>query len=420
MDDENKESENPNPAEYKSAIEYLTSQTNKLNMLSSQIGKLYSNPLLDSGLFSAATKMQNQFEKLNSFHHLLPDLTKIHKTNSALEMLRSTSIAIAGVNSKSAIQQIAESFAKQNKINFQTDIIKSAVIGKSFYNSINTPANSEIMKAILGNSVMSSLAIQSSFAKASALSVFAEKSLTSFPWQDLGQSIKLAQSTKKLITSRFVDLSTNYFNLYRSFEVKPISFTELSPTLTKSVPIEYYTGANLLEAISTNEDNDDADEELTKNEIIYENEYNLNTFLPKINSGLLKMWKGSVEAFNSNNSDKARHFMVSLRELFTHVMHDLAPDEEISGWTTNTDYFDKGRPTRKARLHYIYRNVSNGPFNKFVDRDVEATLTFIGIFQQGTHGIDNPFTEKQLAAIKSKAESTLKFLLEIHFSTNVQ
>lgn len=419
MDHENKELENSNPLVYKSVIEHLTGQTNKLNTLTTQIGKIYSNPYLDNGLFSAAAKMQSQFSKLNSFHHLLPALSNNQKTSSAIEMLRSTSIAIAGLNSKSAIQQIVESFSNQNKIHFQADLITSAVIGKSFYNSINTPANSEIIKAIFGNLAISTLALQSNFTKASAFSVFAEKSLLSFPWQDLGKSINLAQSTKKLITSRFVDLSTNYFALYKSFEINPISFTELSPALTKSVPIEYYTGANLLETISTDIDNDDADEELTKNEIIYENEYNLNSLLPKLNSGLLKMWQGSVEAFNSNNSDKVRHFMVSLRELFTHVMHNLAPDNEITNWTNNGDYFDNGKPTRKARLHYIYRNIANDPFNKFVDRDVEATLSFIGMFQQGTHSIDNPFTEKQLAAIKSKAESTLKFLLEIHFSTKV-
>jgi len=58
-----------------------------------------------------------------------------------------------------------------------------------------------------------------------------------------------------------------------------------------------------------------------------------------------------------------------------HVMHDLAPDKAIMQWTQNPVYFDKGKPTRKARLNYIYRNVTNEPFNKFVDKDVETTFT---------------------------------------------
>ncbi|MBK8522461.1 MAG: hypothetical protein IPL54_16940 [Chitinophagaceae bacterium] len=274
------------------------------------------------------------------------------------------------------------------------------------------------MLAVLGTSTLSDIALQSSFSKASALSIFAEKSLSSFPWQDLGQSINLAQSTKRLLSSRFSNLSLDFLNFYKSFEANPISFSELNPILTKSVPVEYYTGANLLETISTEVDNDDADEELVKNEIAYENEYNLKTYLPKVNAGLIKLWQGAIEAYNSNNTDRARHFMTSLRELFTHVMHNLAPDNEITAWTQNPDHFHNGRPTRKTRLSYIYRNIANDNFTKFVDKDIDATLLFIGMFQQGTHEIDNPFNEKQLAAIKSKSESTLKFLLEIHFTTN--
>ena len=43
------------------------------------------------------------------------------------------------------------------------------------------------------------------------------------------------------------------------------------------------------------------EEESLKNEIQYENEYSLNLYLPKVNPGLLKMWKGAVETYQSNN-----------------------------------------------------------------------------------------------------------------------
>lgn len=414
--DKIKTEENQLP-EYKSAIENVSTTAVKLNDFATEL-KLNSNPLIESGLFSATEKLKNHFSQLHSFHSLLPDIAKIHSKSPALDILRNAAITISGLNSKSPLQEIVESFSKAKNITYQSDIIKSALLGSSLFNSINTPNNSNILKGILENKSLSTIALQSTFTKASALSVYAEKSLLSFPWQDLGQAIKIGKPAKRVLTSRFADLSTDYLNLYKSFEENPISFTELHPSLTKSIPIEYYTGANLLERISTNIDNDDADEELAKDEIIYENEYNLKSFLPKLKPGLLKMWQGAIEAFNSSNTDKVRHFTVSLRELFTQVMYELAPDEEIVKWTQNPDYFIEERPTRKARLHYIYRNISNDHFNKFVDKDVETTLLFIGMFQRGTHSIDNPFTEKQLAGIKSKAESTLKFLLEIHFSTN--
>ena len=55
---------------------------------------------------------------------------------------------------------------------------------------------------------------------------------------------------------------------------------------------------------------------------------------------------------------------------------------------------------------------------KFVEKDIHATIEFIDIFQDGTHSIESGITPQQLIAIKSKAETTLKFLLEIEFSAN--
>jgi hypothetical protein len=99
-------------------------------------------------------------------------------------------------------------------------------------------------------------------------------------------------------------------------------------------------------------------------------------------------------------------------------LHLLSPDDKIKSWNTDVSFYHEGKPTRNARLHYICRNISNKPFNKFVEKDIQSTLEFITIFQEGTHSIESGFTPQQLIAMKSKAETTLKFLLEIEFSTN--
>lgn len=130
------------------------------------------------------------------------------------------------------------------------------------------------------------------------------------------------------------------------------------------------------------------------------------------------MWKGAIEAYNSTNSDKVRHFSASMRELYTHLLHKLAPDEQVTKWSTDATHFYEGKLTRKARLYFICRNISNDSFTNFVKKDVEAMLAFIEIFQKGTHDIDPAFSSNNLLTIKCKAETTLKFLLEIHFKTN--
>jgi hypothetical protein len=100
------------------------------------------------------------------------------------------------------------------------------------------------------------------------------------------------------------------------------------------------------------------------------------------------------------------------------VLHLLAPDEKIGLWSKDPNHYFNGRPTRKARLYFICRNISSEPFSKFVDKDIEATLAFIDLFQRGTHTIDPNFSHNHLTTIKSKAETTLRFILEIHFTTS--
>lgn len=100
------------------------------------------------------------------------------------------------------------------------------------------------------------------------------------------------------------------------------------------------------------------------------------------------------------------------------MIHILAPDEQIKKWSNDSSLYDKGKPTRKARLLFICRNISNDPLSKFVEKDVSATVEFLRLFQEGTHAITASFSEHQLIALKARAESTLKFLLEIDFKTS--
>lgn len=152
-----------------------------------------------------------------------------------------------------------------------------------------------------------------------------------------------------------------------------------------------------------------------RDEIQYENEVDLNRFLSKLDKGLYSMWEGAIEAYHSENPDRIRHFSSSLRELFTHVLHILSPEEEVKNWIKDESLLHNGRPTRRARLLYVCRNINNYPFEDFVEKDVNSTLAVIDMFQEGTHKISSNFSEKQLLALKCKAECTIKFLLQIHF-----
>jgi hypothetical protein len=136
----------------------------------------------------------------------------------------------------------------------------------------------------------------------------------------------------------------------------PQSYIDIGASISKSIPMEFFSNANFLEAISI-EQNETVEEQLLKNEVLYENEIKLNEYLPLIENGLYEMWQGAVEAYSSKHHDKIRHFAVSLRELLTHLLHILAPNDEVNLWTNDPQMFHKGQPTRNCRLSYICRNI---------------------------------------------------------------
>ena len=121
--------------------------------------------------------------------------------------------------------------------------------------------------------------------------------------------------------------------------------------------------------------------------------------------------RGAKEAMASTNPDKKRHVVVSLREMLTYILHGIAPDNEVSKWTSKPVHFHEGRPTREARLLYVCRDINHGPFEQFVSKDVEAHIKFFHLFQRGTHELDINFTEQQLRTLVVRTEALARFLL---------
>lgn len=406
------------PRNYLTAIDYLTAQSGKLNAVTNQINFLTS-PEYQPSILTAVAGVQTHLSSFSTIQSFLPKVDHLVATSPMIDFSRQATLAISGLTTPSVINGLAASVATNYQPWYEANIAKSSILSATAYSTLNLVDTSKNLASVIGNQSLSALTLQSSLVKATEFSLFAEKSLYAVTIENLGSRIALAAESKNYLTTSFLGLSGSYSTLLKSFESNPLSYTQISPSVLRIAPLEYFSTANLLEAISVDEDIT-PEEELLKNEIQYENEILLSSHLPRIDPGLYKMWKGAIEAYNSNNSDKVRHFSTSIRELYTHFIHILAPDDAIKKWTSDPNHYDKGRPTRKARLLYICRNINNDPFNSFVKKDVDATIAFIDIFQKGTHDIDSTFSPNHLVTIKSKAENTLKFLLEIHFSTNGQ
>jgi hypothetical protein len=404
------------PKNYLTAIDYITAQSGKLNAVTNQINFL-TRPAYQPSILTAVTGVQNHLSAFSTIQSYLPKVDHLTAISPIIDMSRQATLAISGLTAPSVMTGLAASVANNYQPWYEANIAKSSFLSAKAYSTLNLVDTSKNLATIIGIQNLSALTLQSSIVKATEFSLFAEKSLYAVTPQNLGSRITLATDPKNYLTSSFLGLSDSYSTLLKSFESNPLSYTQISPSISRIAPLEYFSTANLLEAISVEEDVT-PEEELLKNEIQYENEILLSSHLPRIDAGLYKMWKGAIEAYNSTNSDRVRHFSTSIRELYTHLFHILAPDDAIKKWSSDPTHYHEGRPTRKARLLFICRNINNDPFNTFVKKDVDATIAFIDIFQKGTHDIDPVFSPNHLVTIKSKAENTLKFLLEIHFTTN--
>jgi hypothetical protein len=145
---------------------------------------------------------------------------------------------------------------------------------------------------------------------------------------------------------------------------------------------------------------------------------NMPEVLQRLDPALYSLWNGAWESLRSSNPDKIRHTLVSARELVTQVLHKLSPDPEFAAWDTGKQYCDdRGRPTRRGRLMFIYSRIQSDPLRNFINAEINASLQLVDLFQAGTHTVDLPFTDEQLEVILRKVHSTICALVEIRLSS---
>lgn len=129
---------------------------------------------------------------------------------------------------------------------------------------------------------------------------------------------------------------------------------------------------------------------------------------------LLPLWQGAREALNSKNPDRVRHCSVSYREVLTHLLHLLAPDEQVLDWVDEEpDYLHDGRLTRKDRVRYLCRNRKQKDFGPFVVKDVDAVVEIFRLVNKGTHALETDFSARDLLELQIRADNLLLFLLRI-------
>lgn len=133
--------------------------------------------------------------------------------------------------------------------------------------------------------------------------------------------------------------------------------------------------------------------------------------LGSLHQGLVEAYKGGIDALNAGGRDWRRHVMVSFRELSTHVLHLLAPDEKLIPSAAPGDLHN-GKPTRRARLNFIFNDVAGPAIAKFYEADMKAAIELFDLLNDGTHRLEQSATSEQAHYIRGRVVGLITAVLE--------
>jgi len=118
--------------------------------------------------------------------------------------------------------------------------------------------------------------------------------------------------------------------------------------------------------------------------------------LEQVDPQLVVPYAGAQGAFIGKNADYVRHILTSLRELWNHLLRQLAPNDLVVPWIGTIDkkgllddegnptrssactcprrgptmdlLDEKGNPTRRGRMRYLYRELNDYQLNQFLKK----------------------------------------------------
>ena len=219
------------------------------------------------------------------------------------------------------------------------------------------------------------------------------------------------------LESSIAHVAASYGNLAESLrEISDI--TRLPAFVLPGATREIYTTSFALETLRPW---DERDEDEAETEIQFVAEAELETsgciaLLQQVDPGLARPYIGARDALYGNNADRARHILSSLRELWNHLLRRLAPDDLVAAWipgvSNQKDLLHDGKPTRRARVLYVCRELNNEPLTDFLMHDTRALVKLIELFNR-VHELETELTDEQLRAILLKTDSWLMYILQI-------
>jgi len=262
------------------------------------------------------------------------------------------------------------------------------------------------------------LSLSARYLSNSQLALDAQGAVTSIEWAHIAEGLGADILDRTRIQNNLLGLSDSYFRLVIGDESRQAGLSTLPASVAIFPPAEYYNNLDVIGQITSPwtfhvREGVVGRPEILEREELASSEEELLAQLESMGGDLPPMLRGAVRSLSSQNPERVRHFSVSMRELFTQVIHRLAPGEEIKKWSTNESDYHNGKPTRSARIRYICREINQAPFEDFVRFDVRSISELLNLFQEGTHTPKSTYTEGQLQAMRVRMENSIRFLIVI-------
>lgn len=237
--------------------------------------------------------------------------------------------------------------------------------------------------------------------------------------ESLRQAVELPEMGSLRVESVIGDVMLPYRKF--SDTIRTLSdVTHLPTFVLPGATRELFTTGHALETIYLPNKSDTKREQL-EDELVADTEQetsNCLTLLEAIHPDLTRPYIGAHEAMRDRNVDRARHVLSSLRELWNHLLHCLAPDEHVQAWLHmhRKELLHNGSPTRRARILYVCRHFNHEPLTDFIDKDTCALLEMVDLFNR-VHQLKLGLTDEQLRALLLRTDSWVTYLLRISRET---
>lgn len=135
-------------------------------------------------------------------------------------------------------------------------------------------------------------------------------------------------------------------------------------------------------------------------------------YLEGFSEDLCDRWRGAIFALNPANTDAARHFCTSVREIFTEILDKWANNDDVLEADGGCEKTPQGTPSRRAKIRYLLKKkgADSPEMLGFIEKDIDDILQLFKVFNEATHGAAGKHGFAKLLTIRQRVEGGIMFL----------